>query len=255
MFPWAKPMWSPDTLFSYLYFGNVFAVRRSALENLKWLGMDDYRLNLYDLALKVTEQGKRAGHIEKILFHKYWKANDKETASEQIMHDMDLIGVGSQYDFIREMAMERRGLKGKMAVDESTGISYPVYEVENSPLVSIIIPSKDNVEILKQCIRSVYQYTTYPNYEIIVVDNGSTAQTRMMLQSFQEECAFTYLYEPMDFNFSRMCNLGAQKAKGEYLLLLNDDMEVLSGCSDWMTRMVGQASLRHVGTVGIRIPT
>lgn len=253
MFPWAKPMWSPDTLFSYLYFGNVFAVRHSALENLKWLGMDDYRLNLYDLALKVTEQGKRAGHIEKILFHKYWKANDKETASEQVMRDMDLIGVGSQYDFIREMAMERRGLKGKMAVDESTGISYPVYEVENSPLVSIIIPSKDNVEILKQCIRSVYQYTTYPNYEIIVVDNGSTAQARMMLQSFQEECAFTYLYEPMDFNFSRMCNLGAQKAKGEYLLLLNDDMEVLSGCSDWMTRMVGQASLRHVGAVGAKL--
>ena len=73
MAPWVKPMWSPDTLFSYLYFGNVFAVRRTAFAELKWLGMDDYRLNIYDFVLKVTEQGKRAGHIEKILFHKFWK--------------------------------------------------------------------------------------------------------------------------------------------------------------------------------------
>ena len=72
------------------------------------------------------------------------------------MSTLDLIGVGTEYDFIREMAMERRGLQGRMAVNDKTGISYPVYEVQQSPLVSIIIPSKDNVEILKQCIRSVY---------------------------------------------------------------------------------------------------
>ena len=75
----------------------------------------------------------------------------------------------------------------------------------------------------------------------------------MALQNFQEECAFIYLYEPMDFNFSVMCNLGAKKAGGEYLLLLNDDMEVLADCADWLDRMVGQASLRHVGAVGAKL--
>ena len=253
MAPWVKPMWSPDTLFSYLYFGNVFAVRRTAFAELKWLGMDDYRLNIYDFVLKVTEQGKRAGHIEKILFHKFWKGTDRDTVEAQVMSTLDLIGVGTEYDFIRELAMERRGLQGRMAINDKTGISYPVYEVQQSPLVSIIIPSKDNVEILKQCIRSVYEHTTYPNYEIIVVDNGSSAQARMALQNFQEECAFIYLYEPMDFNFSVMCNLGAKKAGGEYLLLLNDDMEVLADCADWLDRMVGQASLRHVGAVGAKL--
>ena len=253
MAPWVKPMWSPDTLFSYLYFGNVFAVRRTAFAELKWLGMDDYRLNIYDFVLKVTEQGRRAGHIEKILFHKFWKGTDRDTVEAQVMSTLDLIGVGTEYDFIREMALERRGLQGRMVVNDQTGISYPVYEVQDSPLVSIIIPSKDNVEILKQCIRSVYEHTTYPNYEIIVVDNGSSAQARMALQNFQEECAFIYLYEPMDFNFSVMCNLGAKKAGGEYLLLLNDDMEVLADCADWLDRMVGQASLRHVGAVGAKL--
>lgn len=134
MAPWVKPMWSPDTLFSYLYFGNVFAVRRTAFAELKWLGMDDYRLNIYDFVLKVTEQGKRAGHIEKILFHKFWKGTDRDTVEAQVMSTLDLIGVGTEYDFIRELAMERRGLQGRMAINDKTGISYPVYEVQQSSL-------------------------------------------------------------------------------------------------------------------------
>ena len=104
MCPWVKPMWSPDTLFSYLYFGNVFAIRRTAFEGLKWLAMDDYRMNLYDFVLKATEQGKRAGHIEEILFHKYYRGVSRTAVAEYVMHEMNLIGVGSDYDFIREMA-------------------------------------------------------------------------------------------------------------------------------------------------------
>ena len=84
------------------------------------------------------------------------------------MSTLDLIGIGDWYDFIRELAMERRGLQGRMDINDKTGISPPVYEVQQSPLVSIIIPSKDNVEILKEvCIRSVYEHTTYPNYELL----------------------------------------------------------------------------------------
>lgn len=252
MCPWVKPMWSPDTLFSYLYFGNVFAVRRKAFTDLRWLGMDDWRMNLYDFVLKATERGKkRAGHIEKILFHGYLKGKNREEVEYAAMHRKDLIGVGADYDFIREMAMERRGWKGKMIADAKSGYSYPVFEVEDNPLVSIIIPSKDNVDVLKQCIRSVYRFTVYKNFEIIVVDNGSTAQARMMLEAFREECEFSYFYQPMEFNFSKMCNIGVQSAKGEYILLLNDDMEVIEG--SWLTRLVGQASIKHVGAVGAKL--
>ncbi len=251
MCPWVKPMWSPDTLFSFLYFGNVFAIRREAFLGLKWLGMDDWRMNLYDFVLQATNCGKRAGHIEKILFHAYFKAKTREGAEYAAMHRIDLIGVGADYDFIRELNMERRGLKGQMVADEATGYTYPVYEIKDNPLVSIVIPSKDNVDILKQCIRSVYRLTEYKNFEIIVVDNGSTAQARMRIESFREECAFTYLYQPMEFNFSKMCNIGVKEAKGEYILLLNDDMEVIQG--SWLTRMLGQAGLKHVGAVGAKL--
>lgn len=253
MSPWVKPMWSPDTLFSFQYFGNIFAIRRKAYLNLKWLAMDDYRLNLYDFLLKATESGKRPGHIEKILFHAYRKGINKEEVAQLQMQETELTGAGAEYDFIREMALERRGIKGKMVPDEKEDYSYPIYEVKDNPLVSIIIPSKDNVEVLKQCIRSIYRFTEYKNYEILVIDNGSTAQARMTLESFREECAFTYLYQPMEFNFSKMCNLGAKQAKGEYILLLNDDMEVPRSQGEWLTRLLGQASLKHVGAVGAKL--
>lgn len=251
IFPWTKPMWSPDTLFSFLYFGNIFAIRREAFLNVSWLGDSDYRKNIYDFVLKATEQEKRVGHIENVLFHAYRKGNNRAEIEETLMHDTDLIGVGGAYDRIRESAMKRRGLAGKMVVDDRTGISYPVYETVDKPLVSIIIPSKDNEEVLKQCIRSIYAHTDYPNFEIVVVDNGSMARVRIGLENFRKECPFTYLYTPMDFNFSRMCNIGVKEAKGAYILLLNDDMEAI--CDSWLTRMVGQASLKHVGAVGAKL--
>lgn len=251
IFPWTKPMWSPDTLLSFLYFGNIFAVRRSAIDDIEWLGDEDHRKNIYDFVLKAVERGKRPGHIEKILFHAYQEGDSRETLEGQLMHRMDLIGAGSAYDPIRESALARRGICAEFVPDEKTGLTYPVYQTEDAPLVTIVIPSKDNPEILKQCIRSIYTHTDYPAYEIIVVDNGSAEKVRIGLEVFRQYCPFTYLYMPMEFNFSRMCNIGVKSARGEYILLLNDDMEAVEG--SWLTRMVGQASLEHVGAVGAKL--
>ncbi len=251
IFPWTKPMWSPDTLLSFLYFGNVFAVRRAAFLGLEWLGDDDYRKNIYDFVLKASEGEHCPGHLEKVLFHAYRTGKNRAEIEETLMHETDFIGVGAAYDSIRERAFARRGIHAEMALDAAAGITYPVYSLPDTPLVSIVIPSKDNPEVLMQCIRSIQRHTAYPNYEIIVVDNGSAGTVRSTLEAFRQECPFDYLYQPMDFNFSRMCNLGAQRAKGTYLLLLNDDMEVFE--SSWLTRMVGQASLAHVGAVGAKL--
>ncbi len=251
IFPWTKPMWSPDTLFSFFYFGNIFAVRRSAFLDIAWLGEDDYRKNIYDFILKATEDEKRAGHIEKVLFHAYRKGESRAAIEKELLHSTDFIGAGRQYDGIKEAAMARRGLNGELITEETTGISYPVYRLRGEPLISIVIPSKDNEDALKQCIRSIYAHTAYRNFEMIVVDNGSTEQVRMGLENFRQECPFTYLYIPMDFNFSKMCNLGVQEAKGEYVLLLNDDMEAVE--DSWLLRLAGQASLEHVGAVGAKL--
>lgn len=255
IFPWTKPVWSPDTLLSFLYFGNIFAVRREMFTDVPWLGDDDYRKNIYDFVLRATEQSNYAGHIDDILFHRSRYADSRAMLEKQLMQETDMIGVGSAYDAVRESAFQRRGVKGKMMADEKTGISYPLFAPGRmsgeDPLVSIVIPSKDNPEVLRQCIRSIYAHTDYPRYEVIVVDNGSTERVREDLEQFRQECPFTYLYQPMDFNFSRMCNLGAEEAKGTYLLLLNDDMEVLEG--SWLKRLAGQASLEHVGAVGAKL--
>lgn len=251
IFPWTKPMWSPDTLFSFFYFGNIFAVRTSAFINIEWLGNDDYRKNIYDFVLKATEHGKRPGHIEKILFHAYKEGSSRSEIEESLMHETDFIGVGSAYDFIRESAFLRRGLSARMVLDDKAGMSYPIYDLADKPLVSIVIPSKDNLDMLKQCIRSIYEHTDYPNFEIVVVDNGSTARVRIGLENFRQEYPFHYLYIPMEFNFSQMCNIGVKEAEGEYVLLLNDDMEAVE--DSWLTRMAGQASLKHVGAVGAKL--
>ena len=251
IFPWTKPVWSPDTLFSFFYFGNIFAVRKAAFAGISWLGDEDYKKNIYDFVLKATECEGQPGHIEKVLFHAYKKGSSKEAIEQELMHSTDFIGVGSAYDGIRESALSRRRIAGKMILDNQTGISYPVYETPHTPLVSIIIPSKDNPKILEQCIRSIYAHTDYPNFEILVVDNGSAEHVRAELEEFQMECRFAYLYQPMDFNFSRMCNLGVSEAKGEYILLLNDDMEAIQ--DSWLTRMMGQAALEHVGSVGSKL--
>ena len=186
IFPWTKPMWSPDTLFSFFYFGSIFAVRKSAYMGLEWLGDEDYRKNIYDFVLKATEHGKRPGHIEKILFHAYKTGDSRSAIEESLMHETDFIGVGRAYDFIRERAFARRGLHARMVLDEKTGISYPVYDLADKPLVSIVIPSKDNLEVLRQCIRSIYEHTDYPSFEIVVVDNGSTARVRIGLENFRQ---------------------------------------------------------------------
>jgi GT2 family glycosyltransferase len=213
-----------------MYFGNIFAIRKSAYKDLSWLGSEDYRKNIYDFVLKATENGKKVGHIDKMLFHlKSSKTGSSET---------EYIGAGEAYDKIRENAFIRRGIKAKM--DKG----YPIYEVTSNPLVSIIIPSKDNHKVLEQCISSIYNNTSYKNCEIIVVDNGSS-------EKFKSEYDFKYIYEPMEFNFSRMCNIGVKASSGEYILLLNDDMEAIE--SSWLERMVGQASLSHVGAVGAKL--
>ena len=164
IFPWTKPVWSPDTLLSFLYFGNVFAVRRAAFLGLEWLGDDDYRKNIYDFVLKASEGEHCPGHLEKVLFHAYRTGRNRTEIEEALMHETDFIGVGAAYDSVRERAFVRRGIRAEMALAATTGITYPVYSLPDTPLVSIVIPSKDNPEVLMQCIRSIQRHTAYPNY-------------------------------------------------------------------------------------------
>ena len=124
-------------------------------------------------------------------------------------------------------------------------------------LVTVVIPSKDHPELLKKCIGSFLERTDLSRMqrivEFIVVDNGSNEENRQTIQAFLEsvkvECH--YIYRPMPFNFSVMCNIGATQAKGEYILLLNDDMEIIE--ENWLRILLGQALLPGTGAVGAKL--
>lgn len=128
---------------------------------------------------------------------------------------------------------------------------------EGNAVLSVIIPSKDHPELVEKCIGSFLERTDLPGLrervEFIVVDNGSTGKNRERIRLLLEEAeaACLYLYEPMEFNFSAMCNLGVSRAKGEYILLLNDDIEIIE--KNWLRLMLGQACLSGTGAVGAKL--
>jgi len=238
--PWYKPEYSMDTLLSFSYFGNVVAVRTNALRSmqLQYLSTADYHLNLYDFYLQVSEQGS-IGHLSKVLFHR-----------KGLPVELLPAGAGETYRAVKETALIRRNLAGKVVTD-GEGYTHIQYGTKANPLVSIIIPSKDHPGLLGTCISSLKEHTDYSNYEVIVVDNGSNEENQKSILALQEAYGFTYLYEERPFNFSLMCNQGASAAKGELLLFLNDDIEILQ--DNWLTLCVGQALLAHTGAVGVKL--
>lgn len=243
--PHFKPDWSPDTFLSLMYTCHLGVYRRTMGEEIGWLREGYEGAQDYDFTLRFTERTKRIAHIPKILYH--WRERQESTAvnPEAKSYILDTAKKA------KEDALKRRGLDGEVEwVDEI--YQYRVnYKVPDKALVSVIIPSKDNFEVMKRCVDSLIEKTSYPYYEIIVVDNGSAESQRKQYESYCSRHGYSYHYEKMDFNFSRMCNIGARKAKGRFLLFLNDDITITNDI--WMERMAGHAALPYVGAVGAKL--
>ncbi len=238
--PWFKPDYSPDTLLSFQYFGNIVALqtKRVRRANVNILTTPDSYINLYDFFLKLSEKTE-IGHLSKVLFHRHGFPSVALPS-----------GARKKYNEIKLEAIKRRGMMANFVSDEE-GYSHIQYVLDYHPLVSVIIPSKDHPELLKKCLESIKEHTTYTRYELIVVDNGSTEANKKQILELQNQYGFQYLYEVMEFNFSKMCNMGAEKAKGELLLFLNDDIEVIQ--DNWIDVMAGQAFVSHTGAVGVKL--
>lgn len=251
-----KPGWSPDLLQSFFYFGNVFALRRSLAEEVSekiesragLYGEEaaegaSLRKKLYDIVLCCIDAAKEAGHIEKLLYLKEIPGDKGDSFSkpeDPPARDEDW-GREPVFDEIK-----RGHLYSDMEIPS---------EKEDQKLVSVIIPSRDNPAVLSKCIHSLQEETDYHNIEIIVIDNGSNDKNKnkvmQMNNRMKEEYRFRYLYRPMPFNFSAMCNLGAKEAKGEFLLFLNDDMEIVE--EGWLRLMLSRAEKSYVGAVGAKL--
>lgn len=243
--PFFKPDWSPDTFMSLMYTCHLSVYRKTLLEELGGLRVGLEGSQDYDLVLRVMEKTKRIGHIPKILYH--WREREESTANA-ISAKPYIIEATRK---AKLDALERRGAKGHLEYLPDIAMFRVVYEVTGNPKVSIIIPSKDNYDILRQCVTSIREVTRYQNYEIVIVDNGSNEENHARYAELCADMDCKYHYEPMEFNFSQMCNIGARVAEGEYYLFLNDDIKVEG--EEWLERMLGHAQQPHTGAVGSKL--
>ncbi|MGN0142133.1 MAG: glycosyltransferase [Roseburia sp.] len=243
--PFFKPDWSPETFMSYMYTCHLSVYRKSILDRIGGLRVGFEGSQDYDLVLRVMEVTDRIGHVPKILYH--WRMRKESTANSLTAKPYIMEATRKA----KLEALERRGLKGHLTLIPDISQYRVVYEVQGNPLVSVVIPSKDNYDVLKMCITSIFEKTTYPNFEVIVVDNGSSDAQKERIGQLLQQYHCRYIYEPMEFNFSRMCNLGAAAATGSYLLFLNDDIEITE--PEWMAVMTGQASVSYTGAVGCKL--
>lgn len=227
-------------------------------------------------------------HMDGILYHRFYEPSGKsgqqieEAGTEEERADLAeqcliaeleagrfLTGAGQEYASVRKEALRRRGVRGSLVNGQEPDLYHVVYDTSISGrercaraknahghmaphhFVSVVIPSKDHPESLEKCLESFRRKTDYPYYEWIVVDNGSSEENRAKIEALRQEYKFTYLYEEMPFNFSKMCNMGAAKAGSDLILFLNDDMEVIE--KSWLGRMAGQALQPHTGAVGAKL--
>lgn len=262
--PFFKPDWSPETFMSYMYTCHISVFRRTVLEEVSGLRPGFEGSQDYDLVLRVMEKTSHIGHVPKILYH--WRMRKESTANAMTAKPYVMNATSKA----KEEALERRGQTGRLTLLPEISQYRVTYLPQGNPSVSIIIPSKDNPEVLKMCLSSILQHTDYENYEVVIVDNGSSEENKKKIEDMvqQEEQAGTvkniiYFYEPMEFNFSRMCNVGAEKASGEFLLFLNDDIEISEAVKQnpnltepveqWLTVLTGQAQVSYTGAVGCKL--
>lgn len=245
--PHFKPDWSPDTMMSTMFTCHVSCVRTSFLAEVGMLRSEYDGCQDWDFVLRVSEKTKRICHIPKILYH--WRVIEGSIAAD-IAAKSYVLEASKK---VREDALERRGLNGCVeAVDKYPGYFRVAYAPVNNPLISIVIPTRDNNKIIKQCIDSIFDKTTYQNFEIIIVDNGSIdEQTLNYLDSLKDLEKLKVIRHDIPFNFSELNNVGVKNSSGDILLFLNDDTEVIQ--ADWLQRMAGFAQLEHVGAVGAKL--
>ncbi|KXU91599.1 glycosyl transferase family 2 [Caballeronia megalochromosomata] len=245
--PFFKPDWSPDTMMSTMFTCHVSAVRRSLVVDIGGLRSEFDGAQDWDLVLRIAERTKRIVHIPKVLYH--WRVIPGSVAAD-LAEKPYAIDASVR---AREAALQRRGIVGVLEpVARLPGHARVNYSLKGTPLISIIIPSRDNGAVLSQCVQSILSGSSYRHFEIVVMDNGSREpDTVAQLLKLAAQPQVKVVPHDFPFNYSEINNVGVRQAKGDILMFLNDDTEVIS--ADWLDRMAGYAQQVHVGAVGAKL--
>ena len=246
--PHFKPDFNPDLLTSVNYICHLFVVNRDLVDAVGGFRQEFDGAQDYDFIFRCTEAARKIYHIPKVLYH--WRCHQNSTASnpESKMYAFEAGARAIKAHF------ERLGI-GVESVEK--GVDYGIYHtrfvLNGEPLVSVIIPNKDHHQDLDLCIRSLMEKGTYKNLEFIVIENNSTEEaTFSYYEQIQKEFSNVKVVTWKEgFNFSAINNFGVQFAKGEYLLFLNNDTEIIE--KDVIQEMLGYCQREEVGAVGARL--
>lgn len=242
--PYFKPDWSPDQIRCHNYVTHFTVIRTKLINKIGGFRKGVEGAQDWDVILRASREARRIFHIPTILYS--WRKASNSTA---LRADAKGYAWTVQRHVLADDLTER-GYKGKVVTTSLLGLWRIRYQLD-MPKVSIIIPTKDQYDLIKQCLESIAEYTTYSNYEIIVVDTGSTDERVWDLYAEHAENGVKVEKWTKPFNFSSVCNFGAQKASGKYYLFLNNDTQVISPA--WIEDMVGLAQQDHVGAVGCKL--
>lgn len=243
--PHLKPDFNVDLLRSNNYICHFFVASRDLIERVGGFRPEFNGAQDYDLILRCTEQAKQIVHIPKILYH--WRVHKASTADNPASK-MYAFDAGKR---AIEEHLRRCNTKGIVEHTKDLGFYRVKYEVCGEPLVSIIIPNKDQIASLKKCLDSIREKTSYQNYEIIIVENNSEEpETFTFYKKIAGDKIKIVTWEG-EFNYSAINNFGVRHARGDYLLLLNNDVEIIS--EDWMKEMLSHCQRKEVGIVGAKL--
>ena len=239
------PDWSPDTLRSRNYICHLTVVRRELVTRVGGFRAGFDGAQDYDLVLRATEQARRVVHIPAVLYH--WRMHAASTASNK----------GSKnYAFEngkRAVAehLARLGIDASVHDGPILGTYHPIYHLRTQPLVSVVIPNKDHPDVLARCLDSLAK-SSYANYEVLVVENGSTRpETHAYYSEIRRQPHVRILEWAKPFNYAAVNNFAANQARGELLLFLNNDIEAIN--PDWLEELVKLAVQPGVGAVGAKL--
>lgn len=246
--PHFKPDFSPDLLTSVNYICHLFVVNHELLLEVGGFRQEFDGAQDYDFILRCTEKARKICHIPKALYH--WRCHQDSTSSnpESKLYAFEAGARAVKAHYDRLNIPVRSVEKG---IDY--GIYHTTFEIPGDPLVSVIIPNKDHSADLDLSMRSLIERSTYQNLEFIIVENNSTdPETFAYYEKIQKEFEFVHVVTwEREFNYSAINNFGVSFAKGEYLLFLNNDTELIN--PDSIKEMLGYSQREDVGITGVRL--
>ena len=244
--PHLKPDFNLDLLRSNNYICHFFVVRRSIVEKAGGFRKEFDGAQDYDFIFRCTENAREVLHVPEILYH--WRTHKASTADNPASK-MYAFEAGKR---AIEANLERTGTKGVVSHTQDLGFYRVKYPVQGKPLVSVIIPNKDEKETLQTCMEMLNNNTSYQNFEIIIIENNSTTdEIFRYYKELSKDPRIHLLRWGKEFNYSAINNFGVAHAKGEYLLFLNNDVKSIN--PDWMEEMLGACQRPEVGGVGAKL--